>query len=68
MVHGEEIVVWCLIVSIPDLCPLSYFEKYCGFFAFKYIFQLNILGCMPRKHVCHNVNAAQYKVVCIEKK
>ena len=19
--------VWCLIVSIPDLCPLSYFEE-----------------------------------------
>ena len=20
--------VWCLIVSIPDLCPLSYFDKF----------------------------------------
>ena len=24
--------MWCLIVSIPDLCPLSYFEKQCLLF------------------------------------
>ena len=27
--------VWCLIVSIPDLCPLSYFDKKIGKEVFK---------------------------------
>ena len=28
--------VWCLIVSIPDLCTLTYFQSYAYFYEISY--------------------------------
>ena len=29
-------LVWCLIVSIPDICPLSYFYTHCQYIVTAY--------------------------------
>ena len=34
--------VWCLVVSIPDLCPLSYYEDLSSKGLEKYVYQSHI--------------------------
>ena len=45
-IHADLDQVWCLIVSIPDLCPLSYFcvRSFCEVLSFSSRFAIFSLG------------------------